>query len=62
MFSLCSMASNILMNTLMEQRHQKAMADLDSEMKAELEKSKEELNSTLELELQQELQVYDSIA
>ncbi|XP_061192886.1 trichohyalin-like [Saccostrea echinata] len=49
-------ASNILNTAFMEQRHKKQREELESEMKLELERSKEELNQQLELELQTELE------
>ncbi|XP_056006529.1 trichohyalin-like [Ostrea edulis] len=49
-------ASNILNTAFMEQRHKKQREELESEMKLELEKSKEELNQQLENELQTELE------
>lgn len=41
----------------MEQHHRKQRQELESEMKVELERSKEELNQQLENELQAELEV-----
>ncbi|XP_062614600.1 trichohyalin-like [Saccostrea cucullata] len=49
-------ATNILNTAFMEQRHKKQREELESEMKLELERSKEELNQQLELELQTELE------
>ncbi|GFO40991.1 trichohyalin-like [Plakobranchus ocellatus] len=49
-------ASLALMQTFLEQKHAKAMLDLESEMHAELEKSKSELNIQLEQELLHELE------
>lgn len=50
-------ASNILNTVFMEQHHRKQRQELESEMKVELERSKEELNQQLENELQAELEV-----
>lgn len=49
-------ASNILNTVFMEQHHRKQRQELESEMKVELERSKEELNQQLENELQAELE------
>lgn len=49
-------ASLALMQSYLEQRHQKAIAELERDMLAELEKNKDELNRQMELELQKELQ------
>ena len=45
------------MQTFLEQKHAKAMVELESDMLAELEKSKSELNQQLEQDLSQELEV-----
>ncbi|CAL1547305.1 unnamed protein product [Lymnaea stagnalis] len=50
-------ASLALMQTFLEQRHAKAMQELDIEMQAELEKAKRDLNSELELELKKDLEM-----
>lgn len=49
-------ASLALMQSFLEQRHQRAITELEQEMTAELEKQREELNSQMEVELQKELQ------
>ncbi|XP_076436478.1 uncharacterized protein LOC143275994 [Babylonia areolata] len=49
-------ASLALMQTFLEQRHQRAITELEQEMTAELEKQRDELNSQMELELQKELE------
>ena len=46
------------MQNFLEQRHSKAMQELQDEMTAELEKSKNDLNSEMELELKKELEVF----
>ena len=58
-FALClsSYASLALMQTFLEQRHQRAMVELEQDMGAELEKERDELNRQMEMELQKELQV-----
>jgi len=52
-----SKASDVLNHMFMEQRHTRQMEELEQDMKVELERSKEELNRQLELELQEELKV-----
>ena len=49
------------MQNFLEQRHSKAMQELQDEMTAELEKSKNDLNSEMELELKKELEVFYNI-
>ncbi|RUS90474.1 hypothetical protein EGW08_001742 [Elysia chlorotica] len=49
-------ASLALMQTFLEQKHAKAMLDLESDMLAELEKAKSDLNMQLEQDLSQELE------
>ncbi|XP_059163333.1 golgin subfamily A member 6-like protein 26 [Physella acuta] len=49
-------ASLALMQTFLEQKHAKAMQDLEEEMMTELEKYKLEINSSLEAELKKELE------
>ncbi|XP_041369579.1 trichohyalin-like [Gigantopelta aegis] len=49
-------ASQVLMQSLLEQRHRQAMVNLDKEMKMEMEKCREELNQQLELDLQKALE------
>ncbi|KAL3864492.1 hypothetical protein ACJMK2_006170 [Sinanodonta woodiana] len=51
-----SKASQILDQFLMEQRHQKAMDELQREMKLELERCKDQLNRDLHKELESELE------
>ncbi|CAH1782698.1 unnamed protein product [Owenia fusiformis] len=48
-------ATSILSQHLLDQRHKKAMGDLETEMKYEMQKHKDELNRELEHELQAEL-------
>lgn len=50
-------ASAILNEMLLEQRHKTAMADVEHEMKIELDRSKNELYTQLQHDLEQELQV-----
>ena len=50
-------AASILKLSYLEQQHKKQVEELDLEMKAELEKSKEELNRNLEVTLDNELKV-----
>lgn len=50
------MASIILNASLMEQRHKKAMEELENEMQIELEKSREQLNAELQKSLEKELE------
>lgn len=50
-------ASFVLVRSFLEQKQQQAIANLEREMMAELQKDKEELNKQLEMELQKELQV-----
>ena len=45
------------MQSFLEQRHQRAMVDLEQEMSAALEKERDDLNKQMEMELQKELQV-----
>ncbi|XP_052772504.1 trichohyalin-like isoform X2 [Mya arenaria] len=52
------LASTILNASLMEQRHKKAMEDLEKDMQIELERSREELNSQLAASLQKELETH----
>ncbi|KAL8610099.1 hypothetical protein ACOMHN_024565 [Nucella lapillus] len=49
-------ASLALMQSFLEQRHQRAITELEQEMTTELEKQREDLNSQMETELQKELQ------
>ena len=56
-YCVSSYASLALMQTFLEQKHAKAMVELESDMLAELEKSKSELNQQLEQDLSQELEV-----
>ncbi|GFS14885.1 trichohyalin-like [Elysia marginata] len=49
-------ASLALMQTFLEQKHAKAMLDLESDMLAEMEKAKSELNMQLQQDLSQELE------
>ncbi|PVD30385.1 hypothetical protein C0Q70_09651 [Pomacea canaliculata] len=49
-------ASFVLVRSFLEQKQQQAIANLEREMMAELQKDKEELNKQLEMELQKELQ------
>ncbi|KAK7110980.1 trichohyalin-like [Littorina saxatilis] len=49
-------ASLALMQSFLEQRHQRAMTELEITMSAELEKEKDEINRNIETELQRELQ------
>nr|KAG5698071.1 hypothetical protein BaRGS_016719 [Batillaria attramentaria] len=49
-------ASLALMQSFLEQRHQRAITELEQEMLAELEKNRDELNRQMEIELQKELQ------
>ncbi|KAK3597760.1 hypothetical protein CHS0354_006118 [Potamilus streckersoni] len=51
-----SKASQVLDQFLMEQRHQKAMDELEREMKLELERCKDQLNRDLHKELESELE------
>ena len=55
--NLVRYASLALMQTFLEQKHAKAMLDLESDMLAELEKAKSDLNMQLEQDLSQELEV-----
>ncbi|KAI8789815.1 cingulin [Biomphalaria glabrata] len=50
-------ASLALMQVYLDQRHAKAMQDLETEMYAELEKSKNELNTQLEEQLKKDLEL-----
>ncbi|KAH3705448.1 trichohyalin-like isoform X2 [Dreissena polymorpha] len=50
------MASQILNAALMEQRHKKAMEDLEKEMQVELERCRDELNNQLQSSLEKELE------
>jgi len=50
-------ATLALMQTFLEQRHSQAMAELQEEMSAELEKSKTDLNQQMELQLKKELEI-----
>ena len=51
------MASSILANVMLDQRHKAAMKDLEKEMQLEMAKQREELNRELEDELKLELEV-----
>ena len=50
-------AASVLKLNYLEQQHKRQVEELDLEMKAELEKSKEELNRNLEVTLDNELKV-----
>ena len=52
------MASAILNKALMEQRHKKAMEELEKEMQVELEKNREQLNAELQKSLEKELEAH----
>ncbi|XP_053407631.1 myosin-7-like isoform X3 [Mercenaria mercenaria] len=52
------MASHILNKALMEQRHKKAMEELEKEMQLELEKNREQLNAELQKSLEKELETH----
>lgn len=52
------MASAILNASLMQQRHRKAMEELENEMQVELEKSREQLNNELQKSLEKELEAH----
>lgn len=54
-------AASVLKLSYLEQQHKKQVEELDLEMKAELEKSKEELNRNLEVTLDNELKVKQSL-
>ena len=58
---LFRMASTILSNLMLEQRHKAAMKELEKEMQVEMAKQREELNRELEDELKIELEVCSSI-
>ena len=53
-----SLASTILNASLMNQRHKKAMEELESEMQVELEKGREQLNAELQKSLEKELETH----
>lgn len=52
------MASEVLNAALMEQRHKKAMEELEKEMQIELEKNREQLNEELQKSLEKELETH----
>ncbi|XP_060578849.1 trichohyalin-like isoform X2 [Ruditapes philippinarum] len=52
------MASAILNKALMDQRHRKAMEELEKEMQVELEKNREQLNAELQKSLEKELEAH----
>ena len=50
-YSSHSIASNILLDAMLQQRHQRALEELEQEMKAEMQRARDQMNEDLNAEL-----------
>lgn len=53
----CRVASNILLDMMLQQRHERAMEELEKEMKIELQRSRDQMNAELNEQMMAALSV-----